>query len=116
MTPAATIAPRRAKGRRSNCNRALRREYRSTPPSTAMPLWCTPLIAEHIGKQRRGAIHRTSFAIRKWLGFGIHQLATDHFSQNQRVVAGRVLADEPALEPGQCLTQQGKPFAAHHQL
>ena len=49
-------------------------------------------IAENVGKQRRGAVHGAGFAIGHGLGFGIQQLAIDHLSQHQHVVAGRVFA------------------------
>ena len=64
------------------------------------------------GKQRRGAIHFAGLAIGHGLGFGIEKLATDHFSQHQHVVAGGVFAQNLALEPSQCLTQQGWAEAA----
>jgi hypothetical protein len=39
----------------------------------------TSSIAEHIGKQRRGAVQVTGLAIGHRLCFGIEQLATNHF-------------------------------------
>jgi hypothetical protein len=70
---------------------------------------CSPRqsIAKCVGKQSRGAVHCAGFAIGHGLGFGIQQLAHDHFSQHKRVVAGGVFAQDLALEPGQCVTQQG---------
>src|SRR4029450_12315734 len=64
-------------------------------------------IAEHVGKQRRGAVHVAGLDMGHGLGLGIQKLAIDHLSQHQHVVAARVLADDLALEPSQCLSQQG---------
>jgi hypothetical protein len=60
-----------------------------------------------LGKQQRGAVHVARFAIGHGLGFGIQQLAIDNFSQHQHVIADEVFVQDLALEPGQCLTQQG---------
>jgi hypothetical protein len=75
--------------------------------ATVCTAFATSSIDEHVGKQRRGAVHFAGFAIGHGFGFGIQKLAIDHLSQHQHVVAGRVFAQDLALEPSQCLTQQG---------
>jgi hypothetical protein len=62
-------------------------------------------IGESLGKQGSGAVHGAGFAIGHGLGFRIQQLAIDHLCQHQHVVAGRVFAENLALEPSQCRSQ-----------
>jgi hypothetical protein len=73
-------------------------------------------IAENVGKQSRGAIHGAGFAISHGLRFGIQQLAVDHLSQHQNVVAGRMFALHVAFEPSQGPAQQGRPGPARRPL